>query len=271
MAASSQFSASSSTSLQFTTSPPSFLQNEELLPPVQTKSEVLDEGQAELASAIVDTDRIVQDRIFAQCFYGKRLNFKYLIEASRLGFHLCLPTQLSADRFFHIRAGINGVFQATFQIPHTELLKRISFFPLKEIDELIDILRRAEPIASFGNRQLCVVPGQPYLIEVFRRLSMVTAVRPVFYFAKWDVCPYGHPILWDEHLISMHGLLGRAQEGLMKYHNPRFLGEIRNPVQYWVNTDQGTDLVVDVAPFLPELGVNQGIFIQFPKELLYEN
>lgn len=218
--------------------------------------------------AIVHADRTAQHKALSLPIPKEIINIKHLIEADKRGFHLCLLNDPMFSQLSHFQYANNGVYQANFPVDLSGKLKSSTFFPLHGVDELVQVIHSAQPIATIGNRYLCFVPDQPYLVEMYKNGAVIKSAFPIFYFSKWDPDQQGHPIVRGKPLVYSSDLLEKARHALLEYSKPSINPNPSNPIRYTIESDeQRSDLIIDLAPSFPELGISQGIFVQFPRSL----
>lgn len=214
-----------------------------------------------LVEAIVQADRSAQHKALSLPIPKEIINIKHLIEADKRGFHLCLPDDPMFPKLSDIRTAYNTVFQANFPVDSSSRQKCSTFFPVHGVDELVQVIYSAETIATIGNRYLCRVPEQTYLIEMYKSGPLIKSAFPIFFYQDWEPNCFGYPIVCGEQLVLPSELLEKARSSLVKYSLPSANPNPWNPIRYTI----GTDLIIDLAPSLSDLGVKQGIFIKFPK------
>ncbi|MBS0651918.1 MAG: hypothetical protein JSR39_00145 [Verrucomicrobia bacterium] len=221
-----------------------------------------------LFGAVVHADRTAQHKALSLPIPKEIINIKHLIEADKRGFHLCLFNDPMFTQLSNFQYSNNSVYQANFPVDQSGKLKSSTFFPLHGVDELVQVIHSAQPIATIGNRFLCFVPDQPYLVEMYKSGAVIKSAFPIFYFTKWDADLHGHPIVRGKPLVSSNDLLEKARHALLEYSKPSMNPNPWNPIRYTIESDElWSDLIIDLAPSFPELGISQGIFVQFPRSL----
>ncbi|MBS0651461.1 MAG: hypothetical protein JSR93_09905 [Verrucomicrobia bacterium] len=216
-----------------------------------------------LFGAIVQADRTAQHKALSLPIPIEIINIKHLIEADKRGFHLCLPDDPMYQQLSDFRHSYNTVFQANFPVNSSGKTKFSTFFPLHGVDELVNVIQSAEPIATIGNRFLCHVPDQLFLIEMYKSDGVIKSAFPIFFYKVWNPESLGYPIVCGKRLVAPNELLDKAKLALLEYSKPSLNSNRSNPIRYTIESN----LIIDLAPSLPDLGVSQGIFMEFPRSL----
>ncbi|MGE0669644.1 MAG: hypothetical protein AB7H48_02235 [Parachlamydiales bacterium] len=216
-----------------------------------------------LLGAIVQADRTAQHKALSLPIPTEIINIKHLIEADKRGFYLCLFDDPMYEQLSDFRHSYNSVFQANFPVDSSGKIKTSTFFPLHGVDELVNVIHSAEPIATIGNRFLCRVPDQPFLVEMYKSGAVIKSAFPIFFYKVWDPECIGYPIVCGKRLVTPNELLDKARRALFEYSKPSANPNPWNPIRYTIDSN----LIIDLAPSLPDLGVSQGIFIEFPRSL----
>lgn len=220
-----------------------------------------------LANALVAADRSARFKVDELRAPKEVINVEHLTKADCRGFHFCPPGHPLENQLADVKRSDNGVYQGWFPVDPADpsgKKKCSTFFPLRSEEEMIDVVETAvagEPIAMIGNRYLHSSPTEPYLIEAFKMGAVVKSAFPIFYFSRWTDEGSCHVIVRGEPPVSGKELLNKAKGAVLAYSKPGQDASRPNPIRYTV----GEELLIEMAPLLSDLGVNQGIFIQFPQ------
>ncbi len=134
------------------------------------------------------------------------------------------------------------------------------------VGKLVEILQSHESRTHTGNRHLCSIPGVPYHIEMYKVGGHIKSAFPILYFGEWDSVQTAYSFYESAPSIPSHEVLSRAKKAIEAYSQPFLGAPPRNPIRHTI--DAG--LVLELGTLFPELGVPQGIFMQFPRDLFYD-
>lgn len=188
------------------------------------------------------------------------INIQHLIEPGSRGFHLCPVGHPMRSKLIDVRSSSNSVFQANFPVDSSGKTKSSTFFPLENADEVVALIDSAEMIAKSENRFLCRVAGKPFLIEIYKEGPVIKSAFPIFFHAECDLNEELSIVEGESPVTGMQLLLA-AEKAIEAYNQPTLDPNPWNPIRYTIDDK----LVIDLGPFLPHLGVSQGILVEFPR------
>jgi hypothetical protein len=190
-------------------------------------------------------------------------NLKHILTVDQCrGYHYVQKG--SSVKLENVIKSTHAPYQATFTIPNGK--KKIStIFPedlIPDTKELLNTISTACVIAEDQNRRLLMTKHK-FAIETTYKGDRVlgTTAYPIFFF---DVYIPGreYEIVENTPLIPADELLTKAQQHFKA-----------TPVNTLVKYEVGSKLksiIVDMASLL-KIGVDKGIYIQFPKAFVWEN